>query len=277
VDVLGTALDADTVETGDALDPGVIELEERAFEGSRGDVQLEGIVSEFVSVADFELDGQPVNAGRFGVDFEPSQPNGGLATAIDDGDRVLVEGSIQDGVLVAEAVKLRAGDVRIEAALGDPMAVVDTAAGTFDLLDTATFEVDGSTRFYDPMDSSFDGLEDLAQDDLLDVRGVDLGDVVRPTEINRLEVGTLGGVRVRGRVDGFDGSDGSFSIVGVEIATDASTVYQGWFPAAVDTESEFYTFLSACPAALLDVTDMPDVDTIGVADVVTLADDDCSP
>jgi hypothetical protein len=271
VDVRGVLLDPDTVDAGAPAPNNVIELEARAISGSRGDVQLDGIVSAFASVSDFELGGQPVNAGRFAVEFEPAT----LFTDLAVGDRIEVEGSVVDGVLVAEAVKLRAGEVRIEAQVGDPVSVVDTEAGTLELLGGATLEVDGATRFADPADALFDDLGDLAEDDLLDVRGIDLGAAVRPTEINR--IAALDDVRVRGRMDSFDGGSGTFAIVGVEIAADAETSYEG-FPSAIDTPAEFFALLSACPGALLDVTAaaVPDGLALAVADAIAL-EESCTP
>jgi hypothetical protein len=267
VDVQGQLVDAATVDAdlGLAPDQGIVELEE-PISGSRSDVQLEGIVSELASLSDFALSGQPTNAGRFGVEFEPA----GLASSLADGDRIEVEGSVRDGVLVAEAVKLRAGEVRIEGAVGNPQIVVDLTAGTLLLLG-ATLEIDGSTRF-----DGFAGLGDLSVEDLLEVRGVDLGDVVRPTEM-RL-VGDLPVFRVRGRVEAFDGSGRRFTIVNVTIRTDPSTTYGGLFPPALDTEAELYAFLSACPNALLDVTRVPPSHStsLEVAGAIAL-DDTCTP
>jgi hypothetical protein len=266
VDVRGVLQDADTVDARGLAPNNVIELEARAIDGNRRDVQREGIVAELASLADFELDGQPVDAGLFGVDFEPS----GLPIDLEEGSRIEVEGNLEDGVLVADAVKLRAGEVRIEGALGDP-APVDLALGTVELLDTATLEVDVATRFDG---AGFDDLTDLASGDLLEVRGIDLGDAVRPTEIRRVD--DLAGVRVRGRVESFDGSDGTFTIVGVEIEADPGTSYQG-FP-AVGNAAQFFAFLSACPTALLDVTAAADPvpSEFGVAGVIAL-DEGCTP
>ena len=262
VDVLGL------LQGDDRVAADVVELEARGIGGSRGDAQVEGIVAEFANISDFEVGGQPVDASRFGVVFELDF----LSASFDDGDRVEVEGQVQNGVLIARTVKLRAGEVRIEGAVGDPMAVVDLEAGTLELLDTATLEVDGATRY-----DLFAGLGDLAAGDFLEVRGLDLGDVVRPTEIRR--VAGFGDAYLRGRVEAFDSGPGTFTIVGVEIATGVGTTYTN-FPPGLDTQAEFYAFLSVCLGPLIEVTessdDALDARSLDVADEIVLVDG-CTP
>lgn len=67
--------------------------------------EVEGYVSGFTSLAEFQVDGLPVDASGAGVDFE-----GGSSAGVGDGVRVEVEGEILDGVLVARKVEFEDDD-----------------------------------------------------------------------------------------------------------------------------------------------------------------------
>jgi hypothetical protein len=91
--------------------------------------EVEGIVSDFVSLSDFKVDGVPVNAGGSGVVF-----TGGTAASVQAGIRVEVEGVNHAGVLVATSVDVRqddAGDREVE--LHGAVSAVDAVARTFTL------------------------------------------------------------------------------------------------------------------------------------------------
>ncbi|MCM5679518.1 DUF5666 domain-containing protein [Schlegelella sp. S2-27] len=67
--------------------------------------EVEGYVSGFASLAEFQVDGLPVDASGAGVDFED-----GSSAGVVDGVRVEVEGEILDGVLVARKVEFEDDD-----------------------------------------------------------------------------------------------------------------------------------------------------------------------
>jgi hypothetical protein len=91
--------------------------------------EVEGIVSGFVSLSDFKVDGVPVNAGGSGVVF-----TGGTSALVQDGIRVEVEGVNHAGVVVAASVDVRqddSGDREVE--LHGAVSAVDPVAQTFTL------------------------------------------------------------------------------------------------------------------------------------------------
>ncbi len=98
-----------TLETASSIAASRIELEEEGFGDDVGEISLEGIVTAFNGISDFRVAGQRVNASN--ATFEP----GSLKTSIADGDQVEVEGSIVNGILKAEEVEQRGGDVRVSA------------------------------------------------------------------------------------------------------------------------------------------------------------------
>jgi hypothetical protein len=86
-----------------------IEPEDDGLPGDAGEVEIEGIVTAFTDIGNFTVGIVTVNASSAG--FEPAT----LANTLAIGDRVEVEGDIRNNVLVAEEVKGRGGDIRIEA------------------------------------------------------------------------------------------------------------------------------------------------------------------
>ena len=65
------------------------------------ETEVEGIVSGFVSLADFKVGGIPVDASSATVEFDD-----GTADSVKDGVRVEVEGQVVNGVLIATKVKI---------------------------------------------------------------------------------------------------------------------------------------------------------------------------
>lgn len=113
--------------------------ESRAF--SEGDtLEVEGAVTRFASLSDFDVEGTRVNAA--GATTDPSN----FTVAL--GERVEVEGKLDQGVLVATVVRSRGGERRAHATASN----VDAAAGTFDLTiagQTVRVKVSATTKLKD--------------------------------------------------------------------------------------------------------------------------------
>ncbi|MGH0031044.1 MAG: DUF5666 domain-containing protein [Myxococcota bacterium] len=255
VEVQGVLADATTVDAT----MGEVELEEPDA-GDVDDYEVEGIVSDFVSLADFLVDGQPVDAVSGFALFDPSDTG-----FVQDGARVEVEGTLEDGVVIAQSVTLRGGEILIAAEI-DSVADPD-----FTLLGIEV-ETDGSTRFED--DDDCDELADLLAGDFVTVNGILSGNQVVATEIECEDDGE--DVRLRGRVESFDGPGHTFTILGVVIPTDGGTEFDDFPSPGVDDETDFYAFLVTSPTALLEVEDDDDGDatSIDVADEVEYAEED---
>jgi hypothetical protein len=69
------------------------------------EIELEGVVTDFTSLASFRVNGIAVNAAGSGVEFDD-----GAAGDVADGVRIEVEGTVQDGVLVATKVEFEDND-----------------------------------------------------------------------------------------------------------------------------------------------------------------------
>jgi len=139
VEVKGTLAAADST----TLAATRIELE--GLGDDEGETEIEGIVSGFTGLGNtFHVAGQAVDASGT-VQFEPA----GLSLV--DGIEVEVEGSLADGVLVADEIKLRGGSIEIETVVVN----FDAGARSIELgplgLNAKTLSVrtDDQTRFED--------------------------------------------------------------------------------------------------------------------------------
>lgn len=153
-------LSADTVELA-TTDP---RESEDGTHAESGHVELEGLVMNYVSATDFEVDGARVTTTP-DTKFE-----GGSATDLADNLRVEVRGMLDaNQVLVADTIEIdRVAAIRIEA----PAAQVDAANGTLTLLGV-TIAVDADTRFEDKSDAQVQlfTLKDVSDGDTVVVRG----------------------------------------------------------------------------------------------------------
>jgi hypothetical protein len=222
---------------------------------------LEGLVSDFVSISDFRVAGQRVNAGK--ATFTPADPS-----FLADGVLVDVEGPILGGVLAAHEVELEAPEVSVEAELvsaGD----VNPSAGTVILLGIEV-QLEAGADLSDDRDGlpAF-GLGDLAAGDFLVVEGhKDLGGVVVAKSLVRQGAGD---VLVRGAVTAFDAAAREVEICGVVVPVDGSTELAdaaGDFP----SEAAFFAALELGLEATAKDLEDGDETAIDVADSVELGD-----
>jgi Domain of unknown function (DUF5666) len=99
--------------------------------------ELEGIVSDFVSLSNFKLNGVSVNAGG-SVTYED-----GTSANVVNGQRIEVKGTVQNGVLVASKVE-------VKNASGSDVEVKLIGAITSANQGASTFVLKGVTVQYDP-------------------------------------------------------------------------------------------------------------------------------
>lgn len=267
----GVLMDGDFVEvegdlradgvTVDADAGGRIEVEE-PLGGDVGDFEIEGIVSDFVSLADFEVDDQPVDASGFGVLFEPNDPS-----FVADGARVEVEGMLVGGVLVASEVRQRSGEVRIAAEVDASTAMPDTLT----LLGVIGVVTDASTRVDDDC-PPFAG--DMLAGEFVEIRALVNGNQIVATDI---ECDDPDAVVLRARIEGFNGPARTFTLLGLVIPTDAGTSFADFPAPGVSDEDDFFAFLGTNPSVVLEAVDDEmdgDATDFDVADEVELEDED---
>lgn len=136
-----TAAPAGSVWTATQVRSGVASLPNSAL------AELEGIVSDFVSLSNFKVNGIGVNAGG-SVRYED-----GTAANVTPGQRIEVKGTVQNGVLVASKIEIKDND-------GDDIelkligAIQSITSSTAFVLRGVTVNHDASTEFDDGVASA---------------------------------------------------------------------------------------------------------------------------
>jgi len=143
-----------------------VELES-GISGDQGDhVEIEGLITRFVSETDFDVSGLPVTTNS-GTVFE-----GGVAADLGLNIKVEVEGELDaNNVLIADKVDIRRGKVVRSVAVVDS---VDAANNSLVMLGI-TFTTDELTRFEDKSDADVRPLtiNDINMGDYLEIRGTE--------------------------------------------------------------------------------------------------------
>ena len=207
VDVKGTLATA----TDTAFAATRIKLEDNPF-GEGVEVEIEGIVTRFVSISDFDIDGRPVNAAT--ATLIPAAFN------LAEGLRIEAEGTVTNGVLTAEKLQLRTGSVEIYA----PVTSVNSAASTFDVAvvgQSITVTVDTATRLKDK-----NANETIAQavqnltGKFVRVRGIETGN--NAVKATRVRIRTAKDIILEAVIDSQQ-IGASVTALGVTVAVDAAT------------------------------------------------------
>jgi len=257
--------------TGDEVDAVEIELEQEDFgDDDLEQAELEGIVTNFVSLADFRVAGIPIDASSAILD---------PATAtIADGDRVEVEGRLESGVLIASRVELEDDDddddfdddpesVQIEAAVSE----VDAAARALTILDIRV-EADGDTLLEDDRDEEPNfRFEDIQPGDWLQIQGLRTGPAtVVASSIERDDDGE--DVRLEGPVTSFDPAPPSVEVVDQPVPIFSGTSYFDDLGVGRTEEEFFGLLLSTDRLSVIDF-DAADPGLLGEADEVAISND----
>lgn len=196
-----------------------VELESVGISGDDGDhVEVEGLITRFVSATDFDVSGIPVTTDG-GTVFE-----GGDVADLGLNVKVEVEGDLDaNGIIVADKVDIRRGKVVRATALVDS---VDATTNSLVMLGI-TFTVDALTRFEDKSSADLRPLTigDINADDYLEIRGGEFpagSGQILATILEREDVDT------RTILQGFVAtvSDPTLTILGVTIETNGATVFR---------------------------------------------------
>jgi uncharacterized protein DUF5666 len=187
--------------------------------GAGMEVEIEGLVTRFVSATDFDVAGKPVTTNST-TRFE-----NGAATDLALNVKVEAEGQLDaSGVLVATKVQFkRQGSARIEARVDS----VDRAANKLVVLGIDV-TVNANTRLEDKGDQrvAMFNLSNITAGDFVEVRGAELPADSNDVVASRLERRRVENeVRLRGIVD--TATSPSFTLLGVTIQTTTGTDFEG--------------------------------------------------
>ncbi len=139
-----------------------IELEEFEFE-DRNEFEMEGVITDFINTSSFKVNGIPVDASN----AQHSPMNLTLTNDL----HVEVEGKLDDGRLLADKIKMRGGEVEIQA----PVTRINLNDKTIDVTpvegeDPITIKIGSETDAGDDQ-NYLTFLENLNNDDAIEVKG----------------------------------------------------------------------------------------------------------
>lgn len=184
------------------------------------DASLEGIITRFTSISNFELNGVPVNASG----AIPLPANLQLAVGL----RVVVDGRFSNGILIADRVEAGTGEVEIHAEVltADGLTGLITIQ-PLPLSTIITVTVDASTLLEDET-NTFDplSLTNLVPGDFVRISGYEtLPGVVKAHHIT---LSSTGNIALQGKATlavGTSLTGGSITVLGVIFPFDVTTVF----------------------------------------------------
>lgn len=214
-----------------------VELLPEAQLSEGAEIEIEGVIANFVSMAEFTVGGLAVT-----TDANTEYENGG-ASQLTAGVRVEVEGTANaEGVIVAEEIEFEDDPaIRVEGGV----TAVDVGFGTFTAMGL-TFEIRPSTE----MEDDRDGVEPFTLDDLMigdyvEARGYLDGSSIISVEVEREEDPDPGEFRalLRGPLTAVDEAVGTVEIQGQSVSeVDGTTEYEDADEQPV-SRSEFYSLI----------------------------------
>ena len=233
VEVKGTCPDISCT----AIDATRVEGETDGFDDD-GDVELEGIITRYVSDSDFDVDGFPVNATN--AQKEPA------SLVLVEDLLVEVEGTIVNGILVASEVEQEDGEIKIAATVtGVP------TANSFELLPVSgqpsiTVTIDTSTEIEDEIAdiNSAALLNVVTAGDYIVVEGYDDGTgTVIAKSVHRE---TPDDVLLEGVVTATtgDATSGSVTVLGVIFPVDIDTDFEDENDMDYPDPNDFFTAIT---------------------------------
>ena len=194
-----------------------IEFEDDDFEDG-SELSLQGVISDFNSIADFEVGSQTVDAST--ATLSPA------SAILQDGVQIEVEGEIVGGVLIAEEIELQEGSVELKAAV----SAVDMTNNQMQFQFPPTsgsilVTIDNQTQFEDEFsDVQNFSLADISPADFIQVEGFENGSGVIASEVKRLDPGDED-TQIQGSVSAYSQST-SITILGLTFMFDGNEDYE---------------------------------------------------
>jgi hypothetical protein len=251
------------IQAGPEVDADKIEEEDEDFGEDVDDVSLQGVISNYVSDADFEIDGRSIDAST--AKFSPN----GLD--LDDGLNIEVEGEIIGGKLIADEVELREGESELKSTIG----AVDAINGWFEVTyptlipGSVIVRTNSQTVFEDEtgaVPSETFSINDLHMNlDFVRVEGQEISNEVVASVVKRVN-GAGESLKLEGAVDTF-AVNSSITILGIIYGVDPTpgtgTDFDGFA-----NSTDFFDALNPAGGDFVEIEDDDVAD--GIADEVEL-------
>jgi hypothetical protein len=237
---------------------------------SDDEVEIEGIITDYVDDSNFRVNGLPIDAAT--AVREP------LSLTLENDTLVEVEGMFIDGVLIATDIKQEGGEIKIAATVFS----VDTATNSFALEpvsvsgQTITVSIDSSTEIEDKINETIDNptelINNLMPGDYLTVAGFDNGTgTVIATSV---KLDTADKAILQGVVTGCSGdlTSGTITVLDIAFPYDDSTKFEDQNEGTIPDASAFCAAISLGSTLVKIIDDKPDGIPDGIADEVDIED-----
>ncbi len=157
-----------------------IEFEDDDFEDG-SELSLQGVISQFDSIASFKIGSQTVDASS--ATLSPA------SAILENGVNIEVEGEIVDGILIADEIELREGSVELKAAVFNVDTMNNQIEFQFPLTSGSILvTTDNQTQFEDEFSSVANfSLADISPADFIQIEGFENGSGVIASEVKRLD------------------------------------------------------------------------------------------
>ena len=259
VEVKGTYDSATNTITATEVDAESNDLSDEADE-----VELEGLITRYVSNDDFDINGIEINTVTASAIFTPTAP------MLKEGDKVEVKGTLLNGVLIATEVEVRGGSAEASAKVSS----INLTNNSFTMAVLAgqsiTVQLTTATRMEDEVGSGDHLLlTELQVNDFVDVSGFESGaSEITATQVKRES--EVKEVRLQGVVE-TPMLTTSVTILGVTFLVDGATDYEDADDLSI---SQSALIAAATSGTVVSITDkkLGEGNPIGTADEVEIED-----
>ena len=258
VEVRGTYDSATKTITADRVQP-----DDTSIGGDGDEVNIEGLVTDFVSQGNFKVAGQQVDATS--AIFSPLT----LMSQLANGIKVEVEGHISGTTLNATKVESRGNDIKIEAKVLSKDPAANTVTVQFASGDALVVQVDNQTQMEDKTNAVQNlKVSNFNAGDFLEIRGFINTDTMIDVTASQIRRTTPDDDVLEGPLDSASGVSNSVSILGVNFTTDpVNTDFSG---SGVSDSATFYNKAQGGCIVKVEDGDVPTTNPNGVADEISL-------
>ncbi len=252
------------LETATSIRATQIEEEDEDFD-EETELSLEGIITSFTDLSNFHIGSVQIDASE--AELQPNDP-----TLFKEGVRVEVEGTIENGILKAKELQVRAGESHVSGEV--EASGIDLENQSMILVDIS-IQINSTTVFEDDLSeekgsSSTGGFkfEDIKAGDFIEADGLEVDGILIATKIKRAEPEKI---KLKGRVQEFDLNAQTLTILGLTIPTNSETEFEDRFGNKFPTSDAFFNTISE--GTILEIEDEDeDLTSIDFADEVEIED-----
>jgi hypothetical protein len=235
-----------------------VESEDENFGDDINEISLQGIISNYISDANFKIDGQTVDASS--AQLKPT----GLTLV--DGLNIEVEGEIVGSKLIADEVELREGETKLKSFVSfvypDNIRFEVNYTG---LPGSIVVNTNGQTLFDDegPLQLPNFSVADINVGDFVIVEGIESANMVTAEIVKRKDSMNPDDSELEGQVDSFI-TDMSITVLGITYNVNGGTDYED----ATGNVSSTIFFNQLRDGDIIEIKD--DVTADGIAEEVEL-------